>query len=217
MFRRRLTWAALCLVVVAVSGCVGAVDRADFEQRMRARGGGLVGALPRDAIAALRSRLGDNDIDANVLLLTAPDSEQFRLVLDDQPTQVSRFLADRDDLGSREPTLRIRVRHPEGSRQLDDYSYALGALSAPRPVRVSAFDDLDGEDFPITDVPGLSRLEAVVDIALARSGLADGTVSVIVVSRFGRDIRMVANVVSPRSEMIAEFDRTGAFLRIRQG
>ncbi|MQY28925.1 hypothetical protein NRB56_45140 [Nocardia sp. RB56] len=211
-----MAWAASCLVLVAVSGCVGAVDRADFEQRMRARGGGLVSELPRDAITALRTRLGVNDIDANVLLLTAPDSRQFRLVVNEQPPQVTRFLAGREDLSSREPVLHIRVRDPQRSERLDDYSYALGALSAPQPVRVSVFDDLDSENFPVTEVSGLSRLEAVVDTALTRSGLDDAVVSVILVSRFGQEIRMVANVVSPRSEMIVEFDRTGAFLRVRQ-
>jgi hypothetical protein len=37
-----------------------------------------------------------------------------------------------------------------------------------------------------------------------------------VVSRFGRDIRIVANVVSDRSEAVAEFDRAGVFLRAQQ-
>ncbi len=38
----------------------------------------------------------------------------------------------------------------------------------------------------------------------------------MIVSRFGQEIRIVANVTSPRTDMVAEFDRTGAFLRIRQ-
>ncbi|WP_405137231.1 hypothetical protein [Nocardia sp. NBC_01388] len=207
---------ALCLAVLGTSGCIGAVDRADFEQQIRTRGGGLVSALPQGAATALAQRLRDAEVQADVMVLTAPSSTQFRLVLNDQPAQASRFLGDHDDMTASAPTVRVRVRHPERSRELDDYSYMLGALSSAQPVRVSAYDDLDGECFSLSEVTGLGRLEEVVDTALARSALADGQVTVIVVSRFGSEIRMVANVVSPRSEVVAEFDRTGAFLRMRQ-
>lgn len=207
----------LCLAVVgSASGCIGAVDRADFEDQMRSRGGGLVSALPQAAIAALAQRLEAADLEANVIILTAPNSSRFRLTLNDQPDQVTRFLAAENNLTSREPTVRLRVRPPDRSRQLDDYSFTLGALSSPRPVRVSAFDDLDTEDFTVSEVPGLSRIEDIVDTARAQSAVPDGQVTVIMVSRFGRDIRIVANVLSPRSEMVAEFDHTGTFLRLRQ-
>ncbi|WP_280493572.1 hypothetical protein [Nocardia asiatica] len=83
-------------------------------------------------------------------------------------------------------------------------------------MRVSAFDDIDAEGFATSEVPGLAHIEGIVDTALARSALADGEVTVMIVSRFGREIRIVANVTSPRADMVAEFDRTGAFLRIRQ-
>lgn len=148
--------------------------------------------------------------------MTAPGSTQFRLVLADQPTQVTRYLAEHDDLTTRTPTARLRVRHPDRTRQLDDYSFTLGDLSAPQPVRVSAFDDLDSENFSVSEVTGLARIEEIVDTALTHSEFTDGEVTVIVVSRFGSDIRIVANVVSPRSEAIAEFDHTGTFLRMRQ-
>jgi hypothetical protein len=206
----------LCLTVLSsTSGCIGAVDRADFEDRIRTRGGGLVSALPQAAIAALAQRIGAEDPDLNVMLLMAPNSTQFRLVVNNQPAQVTDFLAG-SDFTAREPTVRLRVRPPGRSRVLDDYSFTLGELSAPRPVRVSSFDDLDGENFRVSEVPGLSRIEDIVDTARTRSEIPDGQVTAIVVSRFGRDVRIVANVVSARSEVVAEFDRTGAFLRAQQ-
>ncbi|MFG1772043.1 hypothetical protein ACIBEH_21625 [Nocardia salmonicida] len=207
----------VCLIVLGgTSGCVGAVDRAEFEDQLRSRGGGLVSALPQEAVAALAQRTGAADVEANLILLTAPNSTQFRLTLNDQPAQITRFMADDAVPAARTPTVRLRVRPPDRSRQLDDYSFTLGDLSAPRPVRVSASDDLDGEDFTVSEVPGLSRVEEIVDTALTRSELPDGQVTVIVVSRFGREIRIVANVLSPRSEMVVEFDRTGTFLRAQQ-
>ncbi|NKY43134.1 hypothetical protein [Nocardia cerradoensis] len=216
MRRRRWLRAAVCSVVLIACGCVGAVERDAFEQQIRTRGGGFVDGLPAAAFEALRNRLGTGDIQADVVMFVAPESTQFRLVLADQPEQVTRFLADHDDLSTREPAVHLRVRTAQRPHELDDYSYRLGAVSAPRPVRVSAFDDLDGECFTLAEVPGLTRLGSIVDTARARSALADGVVPVIVVSRFGRDIRIVADVTSPRSDMIAEFDSAGSFLRIRQ-
>ncbi|WP_433520925.1 hypothetical protein ACQPZ2_26490 [Nocardia pseudovaccinii] len=216
MRRRRWLRAALCLVVLSAGGCFGAVERGDFEQGLRARGGGLVNGLTDSAVAAVRERLGTTDFQANVILLTAPDSMRFRLVLFDQPDQVTRFFSAWPDPTARQAAVRLRVRDPAGARRLDDYSFTLGALSAPQPVRVSAFDDIDSEGFMVSEVPGLAHIEDIVDTTLARSELADGQVTGIVVSRFGREIRIVANVSSPRTDMVAEFDRAGAFLRIRQ-
>lgn len=204
------------VVLGATAGCVGAVDRADFEDQLRARGGGLVSELPAQAITALTARTGAADLEVNLMFLTPPNSTQFRFTSLDQPAQITRFLAEDPMLAARAATVRLRVRPPDRSRQLDDYSFTLGALSAASPVRVSASDDLDGENFTVSEVPGLSRVEDIVDTALTRSALADGQVTVIVVSRFGREIRMVANVLSPRAEIVAEFDRTGTFLRMQQ-
>lgn len=206
----------LCLAVLSsTSGCIGAVDRAEFEDRIRTRGGGLVSALPQAAVAALAQRIGAGDPDMNVVLLMAPNSTQFRLVVNNQPVQVTDFFAG-GDFTAREPTVRLRVRPPGRPRVLDDYSFTLGDLSAPRPVRVSSFDDLDGQNFTMSEVPGLARIEEIVDTARTRSEIPDGQVTAILVSRFGRDIRIVANVASARSEVVAEFDRTGGFLRAQQ-
>ena len=206
----------LCLAVLSsTSGCIGAVDRAEFEDRIRTRGGGLVSALPQAAVAALAQRIGAGDPDMNVVLLMAPNSTQFRLVVNNQPVQVTDFFAG-GDFTAREPTVRLRVRPPGRPRVLDDYSFTLGDLSAPRPVRVSSFDDLDGQNFTMSEVPGLARIEEIVDTARTRSEMPDGQVTAILVSRFGRDIRIVANVASARSEVVAEFDRTGGFLRAQQ-
>ncbi|MFB7720013.1 hypothetical protein [Nocardia sp. NPDC056100] len=210
-FRILLCAAVLC----GTSACIGAVDRADFEDRIRTRGGGLVSALPEAAVAALGRELGVTDPTVNVMLLTAPNSSGFRLVLNNQPAQVTRFLSG-GDFTAREPTVRLRVRPPGPARTMDDYSFTLGDLSAPTPARVSAFDDLDAENFTIGEVPGLSRIEDIVDAARSHSGIPDGQVTALVVSRFGRDIRIVANIVSARSEAVAEFDHTGAFLRVQQ-
>jgi hypothetical protein len=60
-----------CVVAMTATGCAGAVDRADFEDIVHARGGGLVTALPGAAIAALRERLEVAHFQASVIMLTA--------------------------------------------------------------------------------------------------------------------------------------------------
>jgi hypothetical protein len=201
---------------MTATGCIGAVDRGDFEDIVRERGGGLVSALPTEAIAAVRERLSVTDFQVGVIMLTAPNSSQFRLVVPDQPDQLTRFLNGTHDFAGPQAVARLRIRVPQQPEQLDDYTFAQGALSAPSPVRVAASDDLDGESFAVSEVTGLSRLEEIVDTAIARSGLDNGYVSVILVNRFGRDILITVNVTSPRAEAVAQFDSTGAFIRVQR-
>ncbi|WP_280309453.1 hypothetical protein [Nocardia abscessus] len=97
---------------------------------------------------------------------SAPWEHQFRVVLSDQPDQVTRFFSAWPAPIARQAVVRLRVRDPSGARRLDDYSFTLGALSAPQLVRVSAFDDIDAEGFASNEVPGLAHIEGIVDTAL---------------------------------------------------
>jgi hypothetical protein len=201
---------------MTTTGCIGAVDRGDFEDIVHERGGGLVSTLPDEAIAALRERLSVNDFQVGVIMLTAPNSSQFRLVVPDQPDQLTRFLDGKHDFAGPQAVARMRIRVPQQPEQLDDYTFTHGALSTPSPVRVAASDDLDGESFAVSEVTGLSRVEEIVDTAITRSGLDNGYVSVILVNRFGRDVLITVNVISPRAEAIAQFDSNGAFIRVQR-
>ncbi|WP_405163975.1 hypothetical protein OG203_02300 [Nocardia sp. NBC_01499] len=200
------------LIAVGTTGCIGAVDRADFEKTIQARGGGLVSALPATAIDALRQRLGTTEIHASVIVLTAPESHS--LTMFDQPPQLSRFLADNPDLLTQDTAAHLRIQVPTHPDQQDDYTFANTTLHGPTPVHVSAFDDPDSEMFDIREVPGLLRLEHVVDTALTQSAVDDGYVSSVVVNRVGPEILMTVNVSSPRTTVVAQFDRAGTFLRM---
>ncbi len=213
---RLVLMVAVAVLAFVTSGCIGTVDRSDFEQVVHQRGGGLVSSLPAGAIGALRQRLGAPDIRAVVVLLTSPDSSGFRLVVPDEPGQVSSYLGDNQDLASPDAVVHLRIAVPGRSGEFDDYSYSNGVLGSSTPVRVSASDDLSGETFSLADVPGLGKIEGIVDSALAHSGSEGAYVSSILVSRFGGDVRIIADVTAPRSISVAQFDRTGAFLGIRQ-
>lgn len=215
--RFRPTAALLALLIAATTtGCIGAVDRADFERTLRTRGGGLVSALPAAAFDALHRRLGVDDIQASVILFTTPDSSQARLTLIDQPPQLSRYFSDHHDLVGQDTAVRLRIRVPGRPDQQDDYTYIDGALHGPEPVHVSVRADLDRESFAVRDVSGLNALEQIVDTALDRTDVEHGYVSAIVVNRIGTEIIITVNVASARTTMIAQFDQAGNMLRMRQ-
>ncbi|MFI6045021.1 hypothetical protein ACIA8C_25555 [Nocardia sp. NPDC051321] len=219
MPHRRSCLMALCgafLIAVTTTGCLGAVDRADFEKVIQARGGGLVSALPSAALDSLRQRLGATEIHASVIALTAPASNGFRLSMLDQQPPVTRFLDENHNLAGQDPSAHLRIQVPTHPDQQDDYTFANGTLHGPTPVHVSAADNPDDEMFDVADVSGLLRLEDVLDTAIARAAVAGGYVTSVVVNRIGSDVVMTVNVTSPRTTVVAQFDRAGTFLRMSQ-
>lgn len=205
----------LCVITLTATGCIGAVDRADFEELVQARGGGLVTALPGDAIGALQRRLGTADLEASVILLAAPNSSRFQFVMLDQPPQVTAALNSGGALSGRYPVARLRIRVPQAPDQLDDYTFALETLSEPTPVQTFA-GDLNGTTFAIDQVPALRRVEEIVDTSVAHSGLDDAHVSALLVHRSGRDVLVTVNVVAPRGVTVLQFDRAGTLLRVQR-
>lgn len=219
MPHRRSCLVAMCgalLIAVTTTGCIGAVDRADFEKVIQARGGGLVSTLPSAAIDSLRQRLATNEIQASVIALTAPASNGLRLSMLDQQPQVSRFLDENHDLAGPDAAAHLRIRVPGRPDQQDDYTFANGTLHGPTPVHVSASDHPDDEMFDIADVSGLLRLEEVLDVAVTRAAVPDGHVTSVVVNRIGPDVVMTVNVTSARTTVVAQFDGAGTFLRKSQ-
>ncbi|MGI5218995.1 hypothetical protein [Nocardia sp. CA-290969] len=215
LIRGRRTAILGTCVIMMTTGCIGAIDRADFEGALHARGGGLVTALPAAAVGALEQRLGATGIRASVVMLTAPNSSGFQLVVPDQPAQVTRFLDGGANLAGPYAVARFRIQVPQNPDQLDDYTFALDDLSEPAPVQVMT-GDVQDKTFAIADVSGLARIEEIVDTALAHSELDNAYVPAILVNKFGRDILMTVNVTSPRGVSVAQFDRTGTFIRVRR-
>ncbi|MEU7144276.1 hypothetical protein ABZ942_32865 [Nocardia sp. NPDC046473] len=215
MPHRRSCLVALCgalLIAVSTTGCIGAVDRADFEKVVQARGGGLVSALPNAALDSLRQRLGVSDLQASVIMLTAPESRSTRWGMLEQPAQVTRFSNENPDLFTQDSAIHLRIQVPDHPAQQDDYTYANRTLHGPTPVHVSAADD--PEMFDVREVSGLFRLEEILDTALARTAVPNGHVSAVIINRIDDEVRITVDVTSPRTTMVTEFDRTGTFLRM---
>ncbi|MFD6163365.1 hypothetical protein ACFWF7_40380 [Nocardia sp. NPDC060256] len=219
MPHRRSCLVALCgalLIAVTTTGCIGAVDRADFEKDVQARGGGLVSALPSAALDSLRQRLGVTDVRASVIMLTAPESRSATWGMLAQPPQVTRFSNENPGLFTQDSAVHLRIQVPTHPEQQDDYIYANRSLHGPTPVHVSAADHPDTEMFDVREVSGLLRLEEILDTALARTAVSNGHVSAVIINRIDDEVRITVDVTSPRTTMVAEFDRAGTFLRMGQ-
>lgn len=141
------------LTAATLSGCVGAVDRADFEQEMRERGGGMTTSLIDDGFRQLTGHY-----QVNSLAVTSIDI-------------------------SPDTTMGVTVRAPHKPDQLDRFTFDGARLGDPSPVMVSVIDDLDARSFTLDEVPALRNVEMLVDDALERSKLEDGEVTGISVSR----------------------------------
>ncbi|MGW6374600.1 hypothetical protein ACWFRB_00870 [Rhodococcus sp. NPDC055112] len=151
---RSAAWTSMAIAVaLSATACIGAVDRAEFDADMRARGGGMTTAVVRDAMAALALTYGTTEL---------------------QVTSV--------DIGPVE-ALDVTVRNPARPDQLDRYTFDGRWLSEPTPVLVSALDDLDAQSFGVGEVPALGRVESLVDDALANTAFDDGQVTGISVNK----------------------------------
>ncbi|MDZ7912256.1 MAG: hypothetical protein U5O16_10555 [Rhodococcus sp. (in: high G+C Gram-positive bacteria)] len=176
---RPVLWiAALVLTASSLSGCIGAVDRMDFEDQMRERGGGMTSDLVRNGFDSLAERYG---VDA--VSVTSVDISPIE-------------------------TLGVTVRDPGKPSQLDRFSFDGVILGEPSPVQVSVTEDLDARSFTLDQVPALANVEKLVDDALASSGIDEGEVTGISVSRT-EAIHASVMVESSRSQVLVVFDPDG--------
>ncbi|GCE40624.1 hypothetical protein Rhow_004267 [Rhodococcus wratislaviensis] len=112
-------------------------------------------------------------------------------------------------------TLDVTVRNPARPDQLDRYTFDGEWLSDASPVMVSALEDLDARAFRLGDVPALSRVEALVDDALAHTGFDGGEVAGISVNRT-EGLWPTVMVESPRSRALVVFDAEGTVIGVQQ-
>ncbi|NHP13403.1 hypothetical protein DBV08_02275 [Rhodococcus sp. KBW08] len=176
--RSALWTVAIALTAASLSGCIGAVDRMDFDNQMRERGGGLTSELVRDGFDSLAHSYG-----VGAVSVTSVDISPIE-------------------------TLGVTVRDPGKPSQLDRFSFDGVILGEPSPVQVSVTDDLDARSFTLDQVPALSNVEKLVDDALASSGVDDGEVTGISVSRT-EAIHASVMVESPRSRVLVVFEPDG--------
>jgi hypothetical protein len=180
--------AGLAAVVVVIgSGCIGTTDRAEFNETIRQRGGGLTSELPGDAVAAVAADLdvAVDDVGVRTVTVTPLDA-----------------------------TVVLEVRDPAVPGNLDRYVVRRGAVDEVAPIRLAASDGLDAQTFPVAGL-ALDEVESMVDAALAEFG-PGGFVSSLSAGRTGPGDGVVIQLAleSPRAAATARFTPGGELLEV---
>ena len=160
----------------ALPACIGAVDRADFNEELRARGGGLTASFVLRGIDAVEDELGS-------------DALQF-----------TRISIDGD-----EPTALFYVRNPRAPHELDTWLWNGTSLAEPSPVQLSASTDLDEQSFTAAEVPALERLDVVIATTMRALELEEGWVTEIEVATGEHGVRVSVDAESARARGEARF------------
>ena len=169
------------------SGCIGVVDRDEFDALVDSRGGGLSNDLVVDALARVSARVDTTDLELTELTVSP---------------------------GSR--TVVMTVRDPVRRDQLDRYVVSGSAIREVAPVRVSADDDLDARAFRVSSAPVLFDLEAAGDRALDELGFEGGHVESASVRVGQGEAQLSLSISSPRAQGFAIFGGDGALREARR-
>jgi hypothetical protein len=184
------TVVVLAVAVLLLSGCVGTIERTEFEAELQARGGGLDQQLVIDAVDDVGDTVGTDDYEITTLSAT--------------PTS---------------GVVTMTVRDPSNPENLDDYTWRQGTLDEPRAVQVRATDDIDSQAFSIQDV-ALDEINDMVDTALAEYDTEGGFVNNLSISpSFESEVaepQVLLSLESPRSTASATFDADGNLLSLEK-
>ncbi len=182
---------ALTVLTLVATGCdIGTITRQDLEAKIQSRGGGLNQQLALDAAGTVGDRVGTRDFEITSMNIT-PGS------------------------ATATATVTMRVRDPHNPNNLDDYTYRSGKLDDPKPVQLSATDDIESQAFRVQSV-ALNKLNRMVDIALERYATEGGYVTSVSISGV-KTPKIIVHLKSLRSTATATFDADGNLLSLERG
>lgn len=181
---RRWRLVAAAAVGPLLAGCIGSIDRAEFEDVVRSRGGGVTAEQTLDGLDALRAAVDTDDVEALHLSITP----------------ANRFIV-------------AEVRDPRQREHVDRHVVRGGSVDDPEPVRTSVDDLLEAETFRISQLTLLAELDDVAAEAIAALGFADdGYVTSIYVSGSNRPLEVRFSVESPRAAGTVSFTADGELI-----
>jgi hypothetical protein len=144
--------AVLVAGILLLAGCIGTVDRSEFDEEIQSRGGGFDQSLVIDAVDGVAAKVGTHDFEVTHLT-ASPESA----------------------------VVTMEVRDPRNPDQLDDFTFRNGSLESVEPVQVAATDELDAEAFPISEF-ALDSLNDMADEALDEYDTEGGYVETVAFS-----------------------------------
>lgn len=175
--------------VLVLGACIGSIGQDEFEDRVRARGGGLDGALLADAVDAV-----EEDLDVDEIRLRAVDVKPGAVTLQVQvPT-------DPEELD----TYRFGSSGRYGGR----------GLSGPTPVARGPGDQPLDEQLFDPDTAGFAHFDAMVAEALQAAEVERGWASGATIGRAGDGAVTTVTVTNERRTAAVSFAPDGTLLEV---
>lgn len=181
----RLRCVAIAIVVTVTSGCIGAIDRADFNDEVRRRGGGISSDWIDESIRMAAARLE---------VATPEDIELLTLTIDG----TNRVLT-------------VTARRGDRPEFVDSVVVRDGDVVSVSAVQDADQLPLDDLTMSLADLP-LDRLETLADEAINEFDAADGSVSGIVVALADGAHTITFTLESSRRTGTAVFDVDGILI-----
>jgi len=186
---RHLAIQVLLLGVIGVvaSGCIGAVDRSDFDAEVAARGGGVADVWIDEALTAVAEEVGATSVGAlRVLTLTIVPANR---------------------------TLVAQARRVDNPSFVDTIAVAQGDVVGVTPLQNADDLPLESITVPVSSIAG-GRWGELGDAALSEFGHPDSHVTRISMSVFSGEHRIDVAVESPRNTGSVTFDLAGNVIEV---
>ncbi|BAN00433.1 hypothetical protein [Ilumatobacter coccineus] len=178
---------AAIALAFAMSGCIGATDRADFDAEVRARGGGLTSAWIAEALDLVAAEVS-----------VSPTSEMQLLTLSINPPNRS---------------MSATARRGDEPSFADSVVVSQGNVVAVSPIQNADRAPLDEVTFTVGEV-ALSDIESVGDEALREFGETDGFIDAITITLNNGEPVMAMSLSSARRTATARFEADGTFIEV---
>lgn len=178
---------AASIAAIALTACIGATPRADFDAEVRARGGGLTTGFVDASLTVVASQFGSGDWrDLEVMFLTISPGNR---------------------------TVTASVRDPRRPDFVDVVAVKDGDVLSTTPVQDAADLPLDDLVVLLSDV-AIEPIDRLTSDALAAFDEAEGYVKSLSVSRVAGEASVRVDVESARRTATVIFDAAGNLLEV---
>lgn len=179
----------VAVVTIVLTGCIGAVDRSEFDAEVRARGGGVTTDWIAESFDLVAAEAGATSADQLSVLSVRVDPPI-------RSTTISARRADRPDF-------------------VDVVSVRDGEVVSVSPIQDADNLPLDDITFSLSSVP-VEMFEALTDQAIVEFAETDGFVDAITISYDGFAPVIKLEMESARRTANAVFTLDGVFVEIER-
>lgn len=177
------SWGVAALVALLAAGCVGATPRADFEDEVRERGGGVSGKQFEEIMQLTADEVAVTDVDQLEVLTLRADA-------------VSRVVV-------------VQARRGDQPEFLDTLTFRSGELASVEPVQDADRFDIEALAVSVGDLP-LDDAERLVDAAIDDFDDVGALLTSFSLEQRAGEPLIVVDIESPRRSGEVVFGLDGA-------